>query len=78
MITCKDLVDLLSDYVDGELDWATARRLKKHLRGCVDCTAFLNTFRKTRAMTREAAEAAMPPELRARLRRFLRDRSTQG
>ncbi len=78
MMTCKDLVDLLSEYVDGELDRATARRLEQHLRGCVECTAFLNTFRKTRAMTREAAEAAMPPELRARLRRFLRDRSTQG
>lgn len=78
MMTCKDLVDLLSEYVDGELDRATARRLERHLRGCVECTAFLNTFRNTRAMTREAAQAAMPQELRARLRRFLRDRFTQG
>ncbi len=78
MVTCKDLVDLLSEYTDGELDRATARRLEKHLRGCRECTAFLNTFRKTRAMTREAAEAAMPPELRARLRRFLRDQFRQG
>ncbi len=78
MMTCKGLVDLLSEYVDGELDRATGRRLEQHLRGCVECTAFLKTFRKTRAMTREAAEAAMPQELRMRLRRFLRDRSTQG
>ncbi len=78
MITCKDLVDLLSGYVDGELDPATARQLEEHLRDCVDCTAFLNTFRKTRAMTPEAAEAAMPQELRARLLCFLRDHLHQG
>ena len=77
MMTCKDLVDLLSEYVDGELDPATARQLEEHLRGCVECTAFLNTFRKIRSMTRESVEAAMPAELRARLRRFVRDRFTQ-
>ncbi len=78
MMTCKDLVDLLSDYVDGQLDPAAARRLERHLRGCADCTAFLNTFRKMQRMTRAAAQAAMPEELRARLRRFQRERPTQG
>ncbi len=73
MITCKDLVDLLSAYVDGELDGTTARRLEEHLRDCRECEAFLNTFRKTRALAREAAEATMPPELRARLQRFFRE-----
>ena len=78
MMTCKDLVDLLSEYVDGELAPPTARLLEKHLRGCKDCSAFLNTLRRTRTMTRAAVEAAMPAELRTRLRRFLRDRLTQG
>ncbi|MBI4496109.1 MAG: zf-HC2 domain-containing protein [Deltaproteobacteria bacterium] len=76
MMTCKDLVDLLSEYVDGELDAATARQLEEHLRDCVDCKAFLDTFRRARTMTRAAVETAMPVELRARLRRFLRDRLT--
>ncbi len=77
MMTCQDLVDLLSEYVDRELDPAAARQLEDHLRGCDDCTAFLNTFRRTRTMTRAAVEAAMPAEPRARLRRFVRDRLTR-
>ena len=72
MITCREMVDLLSDYVDGHLERALARRLKAHLRGCSECTAFLRTFRTTQALTKEAACQEMPAELKVRLRSFLR------
>ena len=78
MITCREMVDLLSEYVDGHLDPALARQLEAHLRGCTECTAFLRTFRTTQALTKEAACQEMPVELKVRLRAFLRNTLQRG
>jgi anti-sigma factor RsiW len=78
MITCREMVDLLSDYVDGSLEPTVARQLEAHLRGCTDCTAFLRTFKDTLALTKEAACDEMPEELKVRLRDFLRTNLQRG
>ncbi|MBI2114188.1 MAG: zf-HC2 domain-containing protein [candidate division NC10 bacterium] len=78
MITCREMVDLLSDYVDGDLEPMVARQLAAHLRGCTDCTAFLRTFKGTQALVREAACEEMPEELKVRLRDFLRSNLQRG
>jgi hypothetical protein len=38
--------DLLSDYLDGELDEAGARRVTEHLDGCAPCAARLRSLRR--------------------------------
>lgn len=78
MITCRQMVDLLSDYVDGYLEPTVARQLGAHLRGCTECTAFLQTFKETLVLTREAACEEMPEELKVRLRDFLRNNLQRG
>ncbi len=72
MLRCRDLVELLADYLEGELEPAAARTLEAHLAGCRDCTAFLNTYRGAIGMLRELRESQLPAELRARLVRFCR------
>ena len=72
MLQCKDIVDLLAEYLEGGLDPATAQALADHLADCSDCTAFLNTYRRTVGATRQLSEEKLPAALRERLLTFLR------
>jgi anti-sigma factor (TIGR02949 family) len=73
-IGCREVVDLLVDYLDGELGAETVKGLEEHLSGCDSCTAFLNTYRKTIALSQKLKYGDIPPELRKRLRDFLREK----
>ena len=72
MLRCRDIVDLLGQYLDGELDPATAAALREHLADCQECTAFLNTYRGTARSIRQLREEEIPPRLRESLLTFLR------
>ena len=72
MLRCRDVVDLLADYLDGALDPETASALEAHLAGCQDCAAFFNTYRGTVRSSRRLSESQLPHELRERLLTFLR------
>lgn len=74
MLRCRDIVELLGDYLDGELDVATAEALRAHLVDCPECLAFLNTYHGTTRLTRQLKEEQLPPTLRERLLTFLRQR----
>ncbi len=39
-LRCRDLLSLLTDYVDGELGAKQVGRVDAHLRGCVHCEKF--------------------------------------
>lgn len=75
MLRCRDIVELLDDYLDGGLDRADVTALEAHLEGCEDCTAFLKTYRGTVRASRQLSESQLPRELRARLVAFLRERT---
>lgn len=77
MVTCRQLVDLLSDYVDGELPPKLRRQLEAHVQDCEPCMAFINTFKQTQTMARTLHSEDMPPELRQRLHDFLRQQLPQ-
>ncbi len=74
MLRCRDIVELLDDYLDGALNPKDAAGLAAHLAGCVDCTAFMRTYRGTVSTSRELRESELPPELRERLLTFLAQR----
>lgn len=71
MLRCRDIVDLLAQYLDRELDALTARALDRHLADCRPCTAFVRTYRSTVRTTRRLREEELPPQLRERLATFL-------
>jgi len=70
-MTCKDAIELFSDYLEAAVDAEALARLEEHLRDCPPCVAYLNTFRRSRELAREASQVEMPPELKRRLRQFL-------
>jgi anti-sigma factor RsiW len=71
MMTCRDVIDVLSDYLQDALTPEVAADLERHLADCVPCRAYLATYRRTRALGAQAARLEMPDEMRTRLRDFL-------
>lgn len=45
--TCKEEVRLIADYLAGALRPPVLAAFERHLDQCRDCTAFVNTYRKT-------------------------------
>ncbi|MCI0370976.1 MAG: anti-sigma factor [candidate division NC10 bacterium] len=74
MMSCKELVNLLADYLEGQMDPEAARDLDQHLADCPACLNFLKTYRATTRLIREIACEDIPPELGERLQEFLRER----
>ena len=74
MRSCKELVDLMADYLEGQLDPEVSRDVDQHLTDCPLCLSFLKTYRATTHLIREVACKEIPPELGERLERFLRER----
>jgi anti-sigma factor RsiW len=74
MFNCKDSIDSLLHFLDGELSPEDEAHLKEHLNGCSPCVDFVNTYRATSGVCRKALVKSMPPEVGNRLQAFLRDK----
>ena len=68
---CDECVELLVDYLEGELPPERARALEIHLDLCPSCVAFVNTYRDTVNIARTIQADDIPPELTQRLIDFL-------
>jgi len=69
---CHDLIETLSDYVDGSLSPMLCEELERHLRECPNCRIVVNTLRKTIELyQKEARQETLPNDVRERLFRRL-------
>jgi anti-sigma factor RsiW len=57
-LVCRDLVERVTDYLEGVLGPEETERVNRHLAGCDGCTAYVD---QVRASVR--ASAALPPEV---------------
>jgi anti-sigma factor RsiW len=72
-LTCKELVELVTDYLDGALPADTRRRFDEHLASCPFCQIYLNQMRQTiRAVGRLPDESLAPEALETLLAHFRR------
>ncbi|MFW5972841.1 MAG: anti-sigma factor family protein [Bacteroidota bacterium] len=80
MITCQDVNVFLADYLEGALDDDLATRFEHHISGCAQCTAYLEKYRHTVGIVREAGRVSEePPEpLVEETLEFLRHRLENG
>ncbi len=76
-IECRQIAELLGEYVDGSLPPHLRHLIDWHIEGCAPCVAFVNTYRGTVSAARNLRDVPMPPELKKRLLAVLRssDRS---
>jgi anti-sigma factor RsiW len=74
MYTCKDSINLLLDFLDGELTPEDTQHLREHLQGCSPCVDFLRTYRATPGLCKKALAQRMPQEMSSKLTEFLRSK----
>jgi len=60
---CRDVVELMTDYLEGALSTAERARFEEHIAGCDGCRAYLEQMRATRMLTGRLAEEPMPESL---------------
>ncbi len=70
-LTCREAIGLLGEYLEGSLTPGQLAELGEHLAACEPCQAYLNTYRRTKALAAEAERIEMPAEMRRRLGEFL-------
>ncbi len=75
-VACVSGVELLADYLEGVLSPELQAALEAHVAGCPRCAAFVASYRDTPRILREASAAALPADIEASLRNFLRARTT--
>lgn len=68
---CQDCLELLVDYLEGELPPERARALELHLDMCPPCVRFVRTYKGTVDVARTLPVEEIPPELTQRLLEFL-------
>jgi anti-sigma factor RsiW len=73
-LACIDVVEIMTDYLEGALPAAEAQRLERHLETCPGCTEYLEQMRSIAGSLEGAAEASLPPALRDHLIAAFRNR----
>ena len=63
-LVCRQVVELISDYLDGALPADVLAAVEAHLAGCDGCTMVLEEFRRTIAMTGMLTEDDVTPAQR--------------
>jgi hypothetical protein len=46
-LSCQELVELVTDYLEGALTEAELRRFETHIAGCGGCTRYVEQLRAT-------------------------------
>jgi anti-sigma factor RsiW len=59
-LTCREVVELVTSYLDDALDPGDWGRFDEHLRDCDDCTAYLRQLRVTIRVAGRLAPGAIP------------------
>jgi anti-sigma factor RsiW len=72
-MTCQQVVQLLTDYLEGALSAADRARVDEHVAGCDGCTAFLAQLRTAGRVVAGLAAEEIPAALRADLLSAFRD-----
>lgn len=74
ILSCRTTIDLFAAFVDGALSTEEEQALRAHMADCPRCVEFLESYRGTSRVLRDATAAEMPPEVEDRLLRFLANR----
>lgn len=57
---CKEILEKLSEYLDGELDPKLCQDLETHMEDCHPCLIFVNTLKKPLRFTNTQETSLCP------------------
>jgi anti-sigma factor RsiW len=64
-LACQEVVELVTDYLEGALSAGERRRFEHHLAGCPHCTEYLAQMRETIRLTGRLTAEDLSSEMRA-------------
>ena len=67
MLTCKDFLHELSDYLDESLDAEIRAKLESHITECPNCWVIADTTRKTIQIYKGMEPQPIPSDIERRL-----------
>jgi anti-sigma factor RsiW len=63
-LACVAVVELVTDYLEGALPAADARRLERHLATCPGCADYLEQLRAIAGSLKGVTDESFPAEMR--------------
>lgn len=60
-ITCRELIDFIADYLDERLDASQRLEFDRHLAVCPSCVNYLDAYKKTVALGKQALAPSEEP-----------------
>jgi hypothetical protein len=66
-ITCREIVRLVTDYLEGALPLDQVEGFEMHLAYCGGCVNYLGQLRETIRLSGRLTEESLPPELQEEL-----------
>ena len=60
-MTCREFIDFLMQYIDGELPEDVRESFDKHLETCPSCVSYLDSYRSTVRLAEELRECGDDP-----------------
>jgi len=71
LLTCKDFLKELSDYLDESLDAEVRSKLEQHITECPNCWVIADTTRKTIRIYKGMEPYPIPSDVESRLMKAL-------
>jgi anti-sigma factor RsiW len=66
-MNCRQVVELMTDYLDGALSARDRARFEEHISGCDGCHAYLAQLQTTRRVVGKLAEEPLPASVEREL-----------
>ncbi len=67
MLTCKEFLTELNDYLDATVDVEIRRRIETHITECPNCFVILDTCKKTIQVYKGMQPQVLPEDVQTRL-----------
>ena len=62
-VVCQQLVEMVTDYLEGDLDPTSRAAVEEHLRGCGHCTGYVEQVRRLLALTARPDAGPVPQDM---------------
>ena len=78
MLTCKDFLSELGDYLDESVDRELKVKLEQHVTECPNCFVVFDTTKKTIRVYKGIEPQVIPADIHERLMEALRKKMAAG
>ncbi len=71
-LSCGKVYEHLCENLDSKLDSESCRQIKAHIKGCKNCSALLDSLKKTVYLYKQYPSPELPQQLREKLFEVIR------